>query len=334
MSRRWHGAALAALALAALGCERPPVDSIQTGYRGTGTETNFNPRLLARSMAEHKAPAPLPPAPPQDPAPDSAWKNVQVLKGLSVSEFNRTMIAMTNWVAPKQGCVYCHNPNNFASDSLYTKVVARRMIQMTHHINQEYQPHVAATGVTCYTCHAGNNVPANVWFYTGVNQALRHYLDREDVRVQSHVALKREDTNHTSIKQTEYTYSLMLNISRGLGVNCTFCHNSRQWFTWQAAGGKNRVIALRGIRMVRDLNSNYLVPLQPTWPANRLGPHGDGPKLECATCHQGAYKPLYGAQMAKDYPGLLPPPESADSYAAPAPISRTPEKRVSLLTNP
>jgi photosynthetic reaction center cytochrome c subunit len=117
-------------------------------------------------------------------------------------------------------------------------------------------------------------------------------------------------------------------------VNCTFCHNSRQWFTWQAAGGKNRVIALRGIRMVRDLNSNYLVPLQPTWPANRLGPHGDGPKLECATCHQGAYKPLYGAQMAKDYPGLLPPPESADSYAAPAPISRTPEKRVSLLTNP
>jgi len=24
----------------------------------------------------------------------------------------------------------------------------------------------------------------------------------------------------------------------------------------------------------------------------------------CATCHQGAYKPLYGANMLKDYPAL------------------------------
>jgi photosynthetic reaction center cytochrome c subunit len=30
-------------------------------------------------------------------------------------------------------------------------------------------------------------------------------------------------------------------------------------------------------------------------------------KLNCATCHQGAYKPLNGAQMAKDFPELLKP---------------------------
>jgi photosynthetic reaction center cytochrome c subunit len=34
---------------------------------------------------------------------------------------------------------------------------------------------------------------------------------------------------------------------------------------------------------------------------------GDVPKLNCATCHQGAYKPLNGAPMAKDFPELLKP---------------------------
>jgi photosynthetic reaction center cytochrome c subunit len=31
---------------------------------------------------------------------------------------------------------------------------------------------------------------------------------------------------------------------------------------------------------------------------------GDAPKAQCVTCHNGAYKPLYGAQMAKDFPAL------------------------------
>jgi photosynthetic reaction center cytochrome c subunit len=47
--------------------------------------------------------------------------------------------------------------------------------------------------------------------------------------------------------------------------------------------------------------------LNEVFPANRKGPMGDVPKLNCATCHQGAYKPLNGAQMAKDFPELLKP---------------------------
>ena len=31
---------------------------------------------------------------------------------------------------------------------------------------------------------------------------------------------------------------------------------------------------------------------------------GDALKANCETCHQGAYKPLYGAQMLKAYPNL------------------------------
>jgi photosynthetic reaction center cytochrome c subunit len=86
-------------------------------------------------------------------------------------------------------------------------------------------------------------------------------------------------------------------------VNCTFCHNSRSFSDWEQSTPQ-RVTAWHGIQMVRDLNSVYLDPLQSTYPPNRLGPLGDAPKTSCATCHQGANKPLLGAQMAKDYPEL------------------------------
>ena len=73
--------------------------------------------------------------------------------------------------------------------------------------------------------------------------------------------------------------------------------------------------------MVRDINSNYMEPLQPSWAANPYGPpmapaqprvgiHGDPLKVNCATCHQGAYKPLLGVSMLRDYPELNASPRS------------------------
>ena len=56
--------------------------------------------------------------------------------------------------------------------------------------------------------------------------------------------------------------------------------------------------------MVRELNDKYLDPLKDVLPANRLGPLGDAPKASCATCHQGAAKPLLGVSLAKDFPEL------------------------------
>jgi photosynthetic reaction center cytochrome c subunit len=64
------------------------------------------------------------------------------------------------------------------------------------------------------------------------------------------------------------------------------------------------VTAWHGIRMARDLNLNYMETLTEVFPANRKGELGDVAKLNCATCHQGAYKPLYGAGMLKDHPEL------------------------------
>jgi photosynthetic reaction center cytochrome c subunit len=127
-------------------------------------------------------------------------------------------------------------------------------------------------------------------------------LDGKDpIRVQSLAALPTKFG--PSIQTTEKTYSLMMAISYGLGVNCTYCHSSRVFWSW-SEGNPLRVNAWQGINMVRDLNANYLGSLQGVWPANRLGPTGDGPKLYCMTCHQGAPKPLLGAQLAKDWAEL------------------------------
>jgi len=259
----------------------------------------------------------------------AVYKNVQVLTDLSADQFNRVMLGLAAWVAPPdQGCNYCHNPDNLADDGLYTKRVARRMLTMTRHINKDWQAHVGDTGVTCYTCHRGQPVPSAIWFageapktggYAETNDGMGHpnkvngstamnsdpfstlLADKGVIRVQATKALPAG--YGASIQSTENTYSLMIAMSYSLGVNCTFCHNSREFGQW-AESTPQRVTAWHGLQLVRDLNANYLEPLKVEFPANRLGPTGDGPKLYCATCHQGASKPLLGVSLAKDWPEL------------------------------
>jgi len=343
-------AGLALVALAGCG-ERPPIETKQLGYRGTGMEQNVNPRLEAVKLAANQAPAPADAASPDGPKAGQVYQNVQVLGHLSVAEFSRHMASITQWVSPQEGCAYCHVGENFADDGKYTKIVARRMIQMTQHINQDWKKHVAATGVTCYTCHRGNPVPENVWYkpadrkYTensllgdlaGQNYASRsvgysslpfdpftpYLLQDKPIRLNGNEALKFTGAaaNNTSTQQAEHTYALMIHMSQGLGVNCTACHNTRNWQEWTNAPPQ-RVTAWYGIRMARDLNNAYMVPLTDTFPANRKGVHGDVAKVNCLTCHQGVQKPLYGAAMAKHYPELLTASPPAGAASAPAPAA-------------
>lgn len=334
-----HARTLWALILASavlMGCERPPVESEQTGYRGTGMAQIHNPRTLASQAALHAAPQIDPPARvrPGGPRAGDVYENLKVLGDLSLAEFGRTMNAITNWVSPAQSCAYCHVEGNFADDSKYTKVVARRMLQMTQHLNADWKAHVGDTGVTCYTCHRGAPLPREVWFrpvpdtshpvmgdragqnapstVVGLsslpNEVLSHYLlsdkDALPIRVASDQALPSGNTR--SIKQAEHTYGLMMHMSTSLGVNCTFCHNSRNFASWEESRPQ-RATAWYGIRMVRDINQSYLEPLAgafPALPTGRLGPLGDTAKVACATCHKGANKPLNGAAMAVHYPAM------------------------------
>ena len=340
-------AALAAVLAAALlaGCERPPVTAIQNGYRGTGMAQVNNPRTDAKTVARNVAPPAADAASPDGPKASQVYQNVQVLGDLSVGEFSRHMAAITEWVAPTEGCAYCHNVQNFADDSKYTKVVARRMVQMTQHLNADWKPHVGNTGVTCYTCHRGNPVPAQVWYapagrkyaensvmgdlagqnmgamsvgYSSLpNDPFTPYLLQDlPIRVNGDQALKftGPQANRTSTKQAEHTYGLMMHMSTSLGVNCTFCHNTRNFQSWSDAPPQ-RVTAWYGIRMARDLNVAYMEPLTATFPANRKGVQGDVAKVNCSTCHQGVNKPLLGAQMAKDHPELLQVSAAASGVA-------------------
>lgn len=336
---------LALLGLVAA-CERPPVDTVQHGYRGTGMVQVFNPRSVDRLIPLNAVPESLPAAGDDGPKAGQIYQNVKVLGDLSVGQFTRLMVAMTQWVSPEQGCNYCHNPQNLADDSLYTKVVARRMIQLTQSVNGNWKNHVQQTGVTCFTCHRGQPVPAYTWFHAppqdlksnfigdkaGQNTPARSttlatlpydafsYFLKNDypIRVAGVEALPGEygPLNRASIKQAEFTYGLMVHMSDGLGVNCTYCHNSRSFGNW-AESPPQRVNAWHGIRMVREINNTYLDPLANVFPASRKGELGDVAKTNCATCHQGAYKPLFGASMLKDYPELGAA-RAAPSAAAPS----------------
>ena len=340
------------LGLGLAGCERPPVETKQGGFRGLGMEQVINPRIDAVKYAKNEVPAPIPAAPSEGPLASTVYQNIQVLKDLNVAQFSRVMLAITQWVAPPdQSCNYCHGAN-MASDDRYTKVVARRMLQMVRHINTDWKDHVANTGVTCYTCHHGNAVPQNIWFtnpgesnesgliadMAGQNKPTagvglsslpydpytRLLLGDENIRVISNDALP--DGNRTSIKQAEGTYALMMHFSQSLGVNCTYCHNSRSFAVWDLSTPK-RTTAWYGIRLARDLNNNYLAPLKTVFPDHRLGVEGDVGKVSCATCHQGVFKPLYGESMAKDYPELQGVMRQAAAPGAPSapPTASTPD---------
>ena len=140
------GAFIVAL-IGVLTFQRPPVDVISTGSPGTGMQILYNPDKLTAQLAVNQAPAALPPI-NAGPKASTVYKNVQVLGGLSTGAFTRLMVSMASWVAPQQGCNYCHVAGNFASDAKYTKVVARRMLQMTIAINSQYQNDVGTVGVT------------------------------------------------------------------------------------------------------------------------------------------------------------------------------------------
>ncbi len=323
------GAAVALLTLA--GCELGPKTTEQTGYRGTGmVEVNLDSAAI---MAEVPVPPYALPAPGEVTAGE-AYENVQVLANVSREEFDYFMAAITAWVSPEEGCNYCHNPANMASDEVYTKVVARSMIQMNQAVNTSWDAHVKDTGVTCWTCHRGNPVPeanytlartdlkptthgrkngqntpvAASGFSSLPYESFGAYFGSDlgepmSVRVSS-LGMHPTAANKTTVMETEQTYGLMMHFSQSLGVNCTHCHNSQNFADWSISGPA-RVTAWHGVQMVRNINDGYISPLTSIFPANRLGPQGDPYKVNCTTCHQGQAKPLGGARMVGDYPALL-----------------------------
>jgi len=330
------GAALVC-ALIAIGLlftlQRPPIDSVQTGYRGTGMITHSYPRQVAAYLPFNQVDAAMPAVPPSGKPASAVYKNIKVLGDVDSNELLRLMSAMTNWVAPKAGCAFCHSVNNMADDSVYTKQIARRMIQMTRAINGDWREHVGSGGVTCGTCHRGHGIPAGAWTsapepsaglaevnvgkdrpapiagltslpYDPLSPFL---LGAKQIRVEGTTPLPAG--NHRSINETEQTYALMIHFAESLGVGCSFCHNTREFRSW-SQGTPHRLVAWNGLLMVRTLNRDFMAPLDTVFPHALLGVTGDSPKVSCLTCHNGAYKPFYGASNLSSYGELAAAPAS------------------------
>ena len=94
---------------------------------------------------------------------DDIFKNVQVLRGLTVDEFMGTMGFIA--AALSMNCIDCHSVEASSDVTKYavdtpTKQTARKMILMVKSIN------AANFGgkqtVTCYSCHRSQNFPKNI----------------------------------------------------------------------------------------------------------------------------------------------------------------------------
>jgi photosynthetic reaction center cytochrome c subunit len=306
-------------------------DSMQTGPRGTGMSVpEFKSEVTTPdpTIAGYVTSVPVVPQSGDQRAGDAYDTAEPLLADLTVANYDRLVAAMRSWTGI---------PTLFDGEETYQTVVARRMIQMTQNINENWNGHVnanAQVGVTCYTCHRGEPVPSEIWFRiapvtvstagwsanqnraTSISQstslpsdALETYL-LEAGSIQVHDLESRVsggpagDDPLPSIQDTERTYALMNYISNSLGVNCTFCHNTRAFYD---AGQVTPQwgTELLGISMVQELNNDYLVPLGDTYPPDRLGPvHADAPKAACKTCHKGYQQPMQGLNVIANWPEL------------------------------
>lgn len=323
------GAVVVAALLVAWG-QPLKTDSFQTGPRGTGMSvTAFESDINTPdpTVEGYASSAPVVPQPGDTLARDAYPDAEPSLGDLTQANYDRLVTAMRDWTGI---------PDLFAGEENYQTVVARRMIEMTQVLNDDWGGHTnwsGEAGVNCYTCHRGEPVPSEIWFsitpvtkatagwasvqnrvtpqsqFTSLpSDALEKYLlDGEIIAVHDLEARVPRDPNLPTWQNTERTYSLMNYFSNSLGVNCVFCHNSRAFYD----PGQNTpqwANATLGISMVLEMNNDYLVPLGAELPPERLGPvHADAPKAACATCHKGYQKPMGGIDMISDWPELAAP---------------------------
>ena len=117
--------------------------------------------VLAFGQAAPQRPAQPPPAQSQasEQKAEDVFKNIQVLKGISVKELMDTM----GFFAASTGlnCADCHVSEEdwdaYAKDDRELKKIARTMVLMTNGINRSY--FAGKRELTCWSCHRGGDKP-------------------------------------------------------------------------------------------------------------------------------------------------------------------------------
>ena len=94
---------------------------------------------------------------------EEAFKNVQVLKGMTVNEFMETMGFFS--AATLLNCTDCHTQESSGSWARYAddtprKRTTRRMVLMVRDLNRS--SFGGRPVITCYTCHRGDERPRGI----------------------------------------------------------------------------------------------------------------------------------------------------------------------------
>ena len=202
---------------------------------------------------------------------------------------------------------------------------------MVQHVNSGWKSHVAETGVTCYTCHRGQPVPSNVWFNDpGPTQAggmaqmpagknhptavanssslpvdpFTPFLEQDNnIRVQSSGGAA---WNGPPVDQADrldlFIDDPFLPVA---WASIALIVITRRALSDWSQSPPQRVTAWYGIRMVRDLNNNYLDPLR-CEPSRRpdLGPTGDSAKGELRDLSPGRLQTTVRCQYGKGFSGI------------------------------
>lgn len=306
--------------------------SQQTGPRGTGMHVQEFVSDLAvyPDVDGYVTSEPVVPTADSQLAIDVLEGVPPALANVTVENYERLRDAMRSWT----GIPDLLEPGN---DSYQTSL-AYSMIEMTQNINQNWAGHVQANaevGVTCYTCHRGQPVPNNIWYRVGNVNAnvagwpaiqnrvtmtsnftslpstyLEHFLLQDEngqygvAQVHDLESRVQQQPGDPLIQQAEMTYAWMNYFSNSLGVNCTFCHNTRAFYDPSQVTPQWATASL-GILMVQETLEQYILPLETVLPPERLGPvFADVPKLACRTCHQGEQQPLNGLNVIRNWPEL------------------------------
>lgn len=331
----------------------PPIRSVSYGPPEGEMVVFKDPRVGPQSPPQPE----IAPVAAGGPAAGTVYANLQVLGGVPKAEFDRTMVALTKWVSPTQGCGFCHGGAafdparpNYAADTK-TKQIAREMLVMVRTVNGNWTNHVGAQGVTCWSCHAGRNLPHDVWHLdpplvppegglAGKPQAwnttaktIRQFfpsrpdrmfllqgLPAHEVQARAALATAQKGPYTHDREYAEQVYIEMMQWSNALGVNCTYCHQSRALDDW-AQSPPNRLHGYSGLKMTLMMNQNYLSRVARWAAPGQIGQMGDPPMADCKTCHQGAEKPE-GGMLHVVYPALIGPvprgPANAVAAANPA----------------
>ncbi|HMG32817.1 MAG TPA: c-type cytochrome [Blastocatellia bacterium] len=117
-----------------------------TGASSTGATASAGPELPSLD--------PLP-ASSKEERTEQKYKNIQVLKGLPAERLMKIMFAFKGSLGVE--CTYCHIKDEFDKDDKPTKQMARKMIGIVRDANEKIG---SAGRVTCFTCHRGQQRPA------------------------------------------------------------------------------------------------------------------------------------------------------------------------------